>query len=277
MNRVNVGGDYLSYLDEGSGEVILFIHGTPTCSYEYEHVISFLKTKFRCIVIDHLGFGNSDKPQQGDYSLGAHIHRLEIVLKHLEIQKFHLVLHDFGAVIGLNAVLGRWSDVQSLVILNSWAWPFYETEPKIIKTKWLMKSWMMKYLYLRFNFSAKFMLKIAWGTYQPLTKEKHLKYQSYFRTPSDRYGTLGFINSLFDFKNDAWNVTKKLNNTQKKKVQIIWGESDKLVSILNIERWKQVFPKAEVVLLPHVGHFVADEGAELVCPILFKFFQIQRR
>ena len=52
----------MHYIDEGSGSPILFVHGTPTNSYEYRHLIASLSATHRCIAPDHLGFGRSERP-----------------------------------------------------------------------------------------------------------------------------------------------------------------------------------------------------------------------
>ena len=51
----------MHYIDEGKGEVLLFVHGTPTWSFVYRKLIKELAADYRCIAIDHLGFGLSEK------------------------------------------------------------------------------------------------------------------------------------------------------------------------------------------------------------------------
>lgn len=64
----DVAGYNLHFIDEGQGETILFVHGTPSWSFDYRHVIKTLTSNFRCIAVDHIGFGLSDKPEQYNYS-----------------------------------------------------------------------------------------------------------------------------------------------------------------------------------------------------------------
>jgi len=66
-----VCGHRMHYVDEGAGEVVLLLHGNPTWSYLYRHVISGLSDSHRCVAPDLLGFGLSDKPAQADYSMRA--------------------------------------------------------------------------------------------------------------------------------------------------------------------------------------------------------------
>ena len=96
----------LHYEDEGSGAVILFVHGTPTNSYEYRHLIAALSRRFRCIAPDHLGFGQSSRPPSFAYTPEAHAEVLKEFVEKLGLRDFTLVVHDFGGPIGLPLAVG---------------------------------------------------------------------------------------------------------------------------------------------------------------------------
>ncbi|WP_413533895.1 alpha/beta fold hydrolase [Empedobacter brevis] len=66
---MKVDGQNIHYIDEGKGNVLLFIHGTLSWSFEYRKLIKSLSKTHRCIAYDHIGFGLSDKPQEYDYSI----------------------------------------------------------------------------------------------------------------------------------------------------------------------------------------------------------------
>ena len=67
----------MHYIDEGQGDPILFVHGTPSWSFDYRKIIKALRATHRCIAIDHIGFGLSAKPKVYDYSTLNHSHTLE--------------------------------------------------------------------------------------------------------------------------------------------------------------------------------------------------------
>lgn len=263
----------LHFIDEGHGSTIVFVHGTPSSSLEFRAVIDELKKNYRCIAIDHLGFGKSQKPVDGDYSLQAHSQRLNLLLKHLGVRSYHLVVTDFGGAIALPVAIEHWEQIQSLTVINTWAWPLAEVEPNLAKMKFLMTSGLMKFLYLKMNFSANVMVKSAWGTYRKLTRAKHGEYKSMFRSARERHGTWEFVNALFDPHQPAWNTGKMLRNLETKPSLILWGDGDKFISKANLEKWSEILPKAKVHILPKVGHFVCDEAPELVIPILKDFYR----
>ena len=60
----SINGNKLHYIDEGQGETILYVHGTPSWSFDFRNIIRKLKNEYRCIAVDHIGFGLSSKPGQ---------------------------------------------------------------------------------------------------------------------------------------------------------------------------------------------------------------------
>ena len=66
----------IHYVDEGTGPPVLFVHGTPTWSYEWRHLISALAPRWRCVAPDLLGFGLSERPRRFPYTPEAHAARI---------------------------------------------------------------------------------------------------------------------------------------------------------------------------------------------------------
>ena len=118
-NYLDINGHQLHYIDEGKGETILFVHGTPSWSFDYRNVIKKLKESCRCVAIDHIGFGLSDKPEHYDYSTQNHSKTLEIFVLEKNLDNITLVVHDFGGAIGLNFAMRYPEKIKRLVILNS--------------------------------------------------------------------------------------------------------------------------------------------------------------
>lgn len=86
----------MPYIDEGKGETVVFVHGTPTWSFLYSNYIKFLSTKYRCLAIDHLDFGLSDKPKDFIDTSEAHAKNFTKWIEALRLEKFTLIFHDFG-------------------------------------------------------------------------------------------------------------------------------------------------------------------------------------
>ncbi|MSZ78273.1 MAG: alpha/beta fold hydrolase [Actinobacteria bacterium] len=99
----------MAYIDAGpaGGPVALLLHGEPTWSFLYRHVIAELTASgVRCIAPDLIGFGRSDKPlATGDHSFARHVEWVrELVLDHLDLGEMTLVGQDWGGLSGLRLV-----------------------------------------------------------------------------------------------------------------------------------------------------------------------------
>lgn len=104
--RIQVFGLEMAYVDEGSGDPIVFLHGNPTSSYLWRNIIPYTQKFGRCIAPDLIGMGDSDKlPVSGpdSYSFFEHRKYLDELLDKLGIHKnITFVVHDWGSVLGFD-------------------------------------------------------------------------------------------------------------------------------------------------------------------------------
>jgi len=96
---VEVKGSRMAYLEAGTGEPVLFIHGNPTSSYLWRNIVPHVSDTHRAIAIDLIGMGASDKPRIG-YKYVDHYSYLAAFIEKLDLQNVTLVLHDWGATLG---------------------------------------------------------------------------------------------------------------------------------------------------------------------------------
>ncbi|NRA24075.1 MAG: haloalkane dehalogenase [Oleispira sp.] len=108
-NYLEVDGMRMHYLDEGSDKnnneqkTILMLHGEPSWSYLYRHMIPVcVAAGHRVIAPDLIGFGKSDKPtEMNDYSYANHMDWMTSLIKQLDLKNMILVCQDWGSLIGL--------------------------------------------------------------------------------------------------------------------------------------------------------------------------------
>ena len=79
----------IHYIDEGNGDPIVFSHGTPEWSFAFRHVIQGLRPSHRCIAWDHFGFGKSDKPENGDFTIERQAKRFELFIQQLQLYSIY--------------------------------------------------------------------------------------------------------------------------------------------------------------------------------------------
>jgi len=264
-----INGHQMHYIDEGQGETLLFVHGTPSWSFDFRHIIKALSKQYRCIALDHLGFGLSDKPEKYDYSTVNHSRNLTKLIKFLGIEDFTLVVHDFGGVIGLNMAIEQSKKVKRLVIFNSWLWNS-EKEADFIKFRKILKSPLIPFLYRYFNFSAKFVLPQSFGT-RKLERRLLKQYTKPFSKPSERNGTIAFAKSLLC--DQAWfeSLWEKRFAISQKPTFFVWGMQDPVIKPSYLEKFLTGFPNSSAKRLDNCGHFPQEEAPQEVIDTLLDF------
>jgi haloalkane dehalogenase len=111
----------LAHLDEGDGPPVLFIHGEPTWSFLWRHVIPPVRDAgFRCLAPDLPGFGRSDKPIDIDwYTYDRHTDAIAALLVALDLRDATVVVHDWGGPIGLRLAAEHPDRIARMVILDT--------------------------------------------------------------------------------------------------------------------------------------------------------------
>ncbi len=135
---VDINGLRMSYVDEGprNAPVVLMVHGMPTWSYLYRHMIAtFLAAGFRCVAPDHIGFGRSDKVTDSSwYNIARHSANLRQLVESLDLSNITLVVQDWGGPTGLAQYATMPHRFSRLVILNTWLHhKEYEYSPGILQ------------------------------------------------------------------------------------------------------------------------------------------------
>jgi haloalkane dehalogenase len=257
--RLTLPAGTVSYVDEGQGEPILFVHGTPTWSFEYRHLIRALSGQHRCIAPDHLGFGLSQRPAGFDYRPESHAQVLAELVDRLGLERFTLVVHDYGGPIGLPLALDRPQRVRRLVVLNSWMWRLAD-DPRMARGARLLGGRFGRLLYRRANLSLRSLMPYANGDRERLTPAIHRQYLSAFPDADSRGRVLwslahGLLGSSDHFES-LWQRRRRLAEIPS---LVLWGMRDRALGPQLLDRWRQALPQARVVELGDAGHWPHEE------------------
>lgn len=266
------GEHQLHYIDEGSGPLLLFVHGTPSWSFDFREVIKALRGAYRCIAVDHLGFGLSDKPQDYPYSTAQHAAHLSALICHLGLEGITLVLHDFGGPIGFCAALEQAERISGLVFLNTWLWSS-RGEPTFEKLSKILCSPLLPFLYRYFNFSARFLLPGVYGPGKKPGKAILRQYRAPFGRVAEREGTLAFARSLLhdqEWFQSLWEQREQFARLPK---LLIWGMKDPMIVPAYLATFCAAFPEADVLRLEGTGHFPQEENPGEVSAAIRTFMQ----
>jgi haloalkane dehalogenase len=108
----------MAYVDEGQGDPILFLHGNPTSSYLWRNVIPHVRDSGRCIALDLIGMGRSDKPDLA-YRFVDHARYVDGFIAALGLDRIVFVLHDWGSALGFDWAMRHQERVRGLAFMEA--------------------------------------------------------------------------------------------------------------------------------------------------------------
>jgi haloalkane dehalogenase len=120
---VDVAGCRVHYVDEGSGPPLLLLHGNPTWSFLYRDIVGGLRDRYRCIAVDHPGFGLSTAASGYGFTPAEHADVLEQLVLRLDVKGVTMMVQDWGGPIGFAVATRHPERFAAFVIGNTWAWP----------------------------------------------------------------------------------------------------------------------------------------------------------
>lgn len=262
----------MHYVDEGQGPILLFVHGTPDWSFGFRHLIGALRSSHRCIAVDHLGFGLSDKPADARYTVAAHARRLQDFIEQLGLKDLTLVVTDFGGSIGSQHALEHPDNVKGIVLYNTWMWPLND-DARFEKPARIARSWFGRQLYLRLGFSVNVMMPSAYGDKKKLSKAVHTHFKNALPDAGSRVATHTLAKEILDagpFWAEQW---RRIDRLRKIPTLICWGMKDRFFPSDLFERWKQAMPQAAVRTFAEAGHFVHEEAHEELTHAIREFLR----
>jgi haloalkane dehalogenase len=260
----------MHYVDEGTGPTVLFVHGTPTWSFEWRHQIRALSPRYRTVAVDLVGMGLSDRPTDFAYTPEAHSDALNEFVEKLDLRDITLVVHDFGGPIGLPLAVHDHSRVARVVVINTFAWSL-DDDPGVRRPARLLGGAVGRWLYRRLNFSLRVIVPAAFANKRALTPETHRQYLAPFPDAESRGRVLhAFARALLGSSDFYRRIADRLHTLRNRPALIIWGTSDPAFRVNHLERWMSVLPHARVVRLP-AGHWPQEEFPDAVSDALHTF------
>jgi len=263
----------MHYVDEGSGEPIVFVHGNPAWSFEFRHLIGGLRSEFRCVVPDHIGFGLSSRSDlREDRHPAAHAEVFAALLGELELQDVTLFLTDWGGPIGLDFARRHPDRVKRLVIANTWCWQVNRDLHFWFFSR-MMASPLGQYLIKRRNFFVNGVMPKAVGNREALTPEVLEHYRNAQPSPAARAANAalpGHIVGASRWLRDIWDERAAFCA---KPALVLWGSQDIAFRTKELDRWRAELADCDVHEFADCGHFLAEEAPERILPLLREFMR----
>ncbi len=251
----------LHYVDEGEGQPIVMLHGNPTWSFLYRNLIKRLRSQYRCIAPDHLGFGLSDKPVDWSYLPEEHAKNLAALFDHLGLKNITLVVQDWGGPIGMHYAVTHPENVARIIVMNTWAWPV-NRDPHYVMFSAFMGGPIGRMLIKKRNFFAGTFMRAAFGDKSKLSEAAHQHYLRALPTAEARKGCYVFPKQIVASTPWLEQLWSKIAVLKDKPTLFVWGMKDVAFREKELQRWQSALPNSQTVRLPTVGHFVQEEAPE---------------
>jgi len=266
------------YLDEGAGEPVVMVHGNPSWSFYYRNLAKALRERYRVIVPDHIGCGLSDKPSAADYSytLKQRVDDLEALLEQLDLrEKITLVVHDWGGMIGMAYASRHPERIARLVVLNTAAFHLPESKKFPLALKICRDTALGEFLVLKLNMFALMAARVGCKR-NPMPEALRGAYCAPYDTPANRIATLKFVQDIplkqgysgFELISE---VDEGLGRFANLPMTICWGLKDFVFDRHFLDEWQRRFPQAEVHAFADCGHYILEDAADEVIPIIEQF------
>jgi len=268
------------FLDQGTGDPVVMIHGNPTWSFYFRKLILELSDRYRTIAPDHIGCGLSDKPgiKQYDYRLESRVRDLERFLEHLGVkEKITLVLHDWGGMIGMVYAVTYPQRIGRIVIMNTAAFlpPKGKTLP--VRLKLVRNVTPFATLAVQgFNLFAYGALYMA--SYKGMKRDVKSGLIAPYNSWNNRIATLKFVQDIpVSEKDPSYGLVKTVDENLYKLSRIpmlvCWGEHDFVFDSEYLDEWRRRFPDAEVHVFKDAGHYVLEDAAGRIIPLIKNFLK----
>jgi pimeloyl-ACP methyl ester carboxylesterase len=250
---------------EGGEEAVVFVHGNPGSSRDWDVLLEGAGEFTRAIAPDMPGFGRADKPEDFEYTVQGYARFLGGLLDALGVRRAHLVLHDFGGPWGL-AWAGRHPEaVASVVLVNTGV---------LIGYRWhyLARIWRTPVLGEIFQATttlAGLRLILRHGNPRGLPREfVERMYREYDR------GTKRAVLRLYR-SSPPGGLEAPLPAMRRldPPALVVWGRHDPYLPVEHAERQRQAFPRAEVAVLDESGHWPLADDPERVAGLVVPFLR----
>jgi haloalkane dehalogenase len=275
-------GFRMHYVDEGSGEPIVCLHGEPTWGYLYRRFIPPLARTHRVVVPDHMGFGKSETPRDREYTLKTHVENLARLIEALDLKDITLVIQDWGGPIGAAYALRHPARVKRLFLLNTISG--YGRAERGGLTPWFQfikrhhDAGTLHEILGRLDANVLSVMKIiGFENSAAVDADWIAAYSAPFPTPADCIGAIEFpldalLGRIAPYVIEGFPLVENLKS---KPAMLAVGMKDRAIApAAQIADFRGVWPSGPVVRLPDAGHFSQEDAPETIVALIQLFTQM---
>ena len=259
---VEFDGIRVAFVDEGAGQPVLMLHGFPTWSFLFRKLIPpIVDAGYRCIAIDYVGFGRSDKPTDLDwYTYERHAEVCRRVIEALDLRDIVLLGHDWGGPIGLLLATRLPELFDRHVLIDT---PFFTGRQTMPDVWWQLHDFVEREQDMPIE---RF---VEMGCKHPLTAAELGGYLAPFPSAESKAGARAFPLRVLPLSPDlpaakaGWRLLKTMRRDERPTL-ILWGAED-LIFPVELGQWVAgALRRDPPVVVPDASHFVPEDQGEQV-------------
>jgi pimeloyl-ACP methyl ester carboxylesterase len=253
----------------GPGPAVILLHGFPDNHHLYDRVLPHLGER-HVVTFDFLGWGDSDKPVGAAYTADEQTRQLDTIIAALALDKVVLVAHDASGPPAIDWAVAHPDRIERLVLLNTYYCIMKSLRPP--EAIWLFSTPLVRpvarWISRRFG-DVVFRRMYFWqvgrffrdapvrDTFLPLL------YQQFQRAPSAHRAFFGLND---DLRSTLRSRTARVGDLMRfdRPVRIVFGDADPYLNANVARDFAQLFPNADLHLVPGAGHFVQMDEPKLV-------------
>jgi haloalkane dehalogenase len=256
-----VDGLRLAHLDEGEGAPVLLVHGEPTWSYLWRHVIGPLRDAgHRCIVPDHAGFGRSDKPVDlGWYSYDRHTALLAELVERLDLRAATIVVHDWGGPIGLRVAAEQPERIDRMVVLDTGLFTGRQR---------MSEAWEMFRAFVERTEDLPIGMLVRGGCHRDPGDDVIAAYEGPFPDAASKAGARAFPLLIPRTPEAPGAATGQrvldALAADARPALVLWAEQDPIIPLASGRRFAEAIGTEVAHVVPDAGHFLQEDQGPLI-------------
>lgn len=257
-------GQEVRYDVRGEGEPLVLVHGTPWSSFNWRHLIPRLAESWTVHYFDLLGYGQSEKRDDQDVSLGVQNEVLAGLLEHWELESPTIIGHDFGGATVLRSHLLNGCAYEKIVLVNAvalapWGSPFFAHVNKHEEAFQGVPDYIHEAIVTAY---------VKGAIHTPMPEET---LQGILRPWSGETSRKAFYRQIAQASQRYTDEVEPLYGDVQVPVLVAWGEEDEWIPIARGKELSQRIPGAQFVPIADAGHLAQEDAPDELFDIIQTF------
>lgn len=258
-------GGELAYTDAGDGPAVVLLHGFPQSSFVWRDLAPLLSSRFRVIVPEMLGTGDSEKPVGVPLGLAAQARYVRELLEALGVERYAVIGHSVGGGVAQLLALDH-EGVDAMVLISSTAFDAWPT----MLTREIQRTPPEQQVELFVRSGIRASLRIGMAEPDRITPDQVTEYLRPWSGPENVEAFFRFADAM-----DGTGLSDREEDLGKLEIPVLifWGEEDEFYPPAIAERLNAAIPTSTLGLLPGCRHFLVEDAIETIGPMIYEYLR----